>query len=284
MAHLDIRKGESSLVQINNDITRKIKEFASENATTLLTAGAVVGTVGTGILAGRAGYKYKELIDKAEYERTHDEHGDLITHPDMPIRPMTKLEKAQAAGIHVIPPVVTGGLTITAIIFANRMSAQKAAALAAAYGLLENRFEDYRDKVSEKLTGPKQQQVKDEIAQDKIDNNPVSKQVVILAGGDMLCYDTISGRYFRSSVERVKRAESEINQELFDAQMASVSDFYDKIGLPRTTMSDMLGWSAYDDGIVEFEISTMLTDDKQPCIVITPSRLPEANYTRRFHD
>lgn len=272
-------------MSVLNDIPQKVKEFATQNSTTILTAGGVVGTVTTGVLAARAGIKAQQIIAEHELAASiHKSHRELEEDgdPSMEDVKLSKKEKFVLVGPQFIMPVVTGGLTITAIIFAHRISAQKAAALAAAYGLLENRFEDYREKVSEKLTGPKQQQVKDEIAQDKVDENPPSKQVVILAGGDMLCYDSISGRYFRSSVERIKRAEAELNNELFDTQMASVSEFYDKIGLPATTMSDMLGWSAYDDGQVEFEISTTLTDDKQPCIVITPSRLPEANYTRRF--
>jgi hypothetical protein len=283
---MDIRKGDaSSMMSISNEIPRKVQQFASENASTLLTAGGVVGTVATAVLSVRAGVKAERIIAEREIVNSiHNSHREMVDdgEPSMRDVKLSKTEKFMLVWPQFIPPVATGTLTITAIIFANRMSAQKAAALAAAYGLSKKELEEYKTKIEEKLTGPKNQAIKDEIAQDKVNENPPSKQVVILAGGDMLCYDAISGRYFRSSVERIKRAEAELNNELFDSQMASVSEFYEKIGLPRTTMSDMLGWSAYDDGTVEFEITTTLTDDKQPCIVITPSRLPEANYTRRF--
>ena len=237
----------------------------------------MVVTVGTAVLAGRAGYKCAKILDEIEYAKTHDEHGDP-TPPSETEPLITRLEKVQAVGVHFIPPVVAGSATIAAVIFANRISAKEAAALAAAYGLSKQQLEEYRTKVAEKLTGPKNQAIKDEIAQDKIDENPPSKQVVIIAGGDVLCLDSMSGRYFRSSMEQIKRAEAEINNELFDTQNASVSEFYDKIGLPPTTLSDQLGWTAFDEGSIEFEITTGVTDNNEPCLVITPSRTPEPNF------
>lgn len=265
-------------MQINTDIAKKVKEFVSQNSTTLLTAGGVVGTVGTAVLAGRAGIKAQQIIAEHEAEQLDslpmEERGDV----ERENAKLSKTDKVKLVWPQFVPPVLAGGVTVTAIVMANRMSAQKAAALAAAYGLLENRFEDYKEKVSEKLTGPKKQAIDDELAQDRVNDNPVSKQVVIIAGGDALCYDTMSGRYFRSSVERIKRAEGEINQELFDSQMASLSEFYSKIGLAPTGMSDILGWTAFDEGIIEFEISTTLTDDNQPCLVITPSRTPSPDF------
>lgn len=255
-------------MSILTDAHKRVQEFASENASTLLTAGGVVGTVATAVLAGRAGLKAGEIL--ADYEA---EQAQVVEAHDL-----TKTEKLMKVGPQFIPPAITGGLTITAIIFANRISAKEAAALAAAYGLSKQQLEEYKAKVAEKITGPKNQQIKDEIAQDKINENPSSKQVVIIAGGDVLCYDSMSGRYFRSSMEQIKRAEAEINHELFDSQNASVSEFYDKIGLPATSLSDQLGWTAFDEGSIEFEVTTGTTDNNEPCLVITPSRTPEPNF------
>jgi hypothetical protein len=264
-------------MSVLNDIPQKVKEFATQNSTTILTAGGVVGTVATGVLAARAGIKAARILDEARHEKTIAQRDDVDV---VLITELSKKEKLVLVGPQFIPAVITGTVTVTAIIFAHRISAQKAAALAAAYGLLDNRFEEYKEKVAEKMTGTKKTQMEDEIAQGRIDENPPSSQVVIIGGGDVLCLDAISGRYFRSGMEQIKRAESEINQELFDSQMVSLSDFYDKIGLERTMMSDILGWSAFEDGILEFQVTTGVTPDQQPCFVITPSRNPNPNFTR----
>lgn len=265
-------------MSVLTDAHKRVQEFASENASTLLTAGGVVGTVATAVLAGRAGLKSAQILEEARNRKFIQNHEPLDDLEDDGSEQLTKMETFAAVGPQFIPPVVTGGLTITAIIFANRISAKEAAALAAAYGLSKQQLEEYKAKVAEKITGPKNQQIKDEIAQDKINENPPSKQVVIIAGGDVLCYDSMSGRYFRSSMEQIKRAEAEINHELFDSQNASVSEFYDKIGLPATSLSDQLGWTAFDEGSIEFEVTTGTTDNNEPCLVITPSRTPEPNF------
>lgn len=267
------------------DLKKQAGVFLTENASTILTAGGVVGTVTTAVLTGHASYKAAEIIRVAELEHmieTEEEEpvelpGNGNNHESLGF---TRFHKAKLVWPLFLPPVLTGSATVASIVMANRISAQRAAALAAAYGIAENRLQEYREKVAEKLTGPKKQTIDDEIAQKHVDENPPSQQVVIVAGGDVLCYDLMSGRYFRSSVEKIKRAESELNQELFDSQMASLSSFYDNLGIPRTLMSDILGWTAFVDGVVSITLSTTLSEDKQPCLVLDYSRMPEPNFTR----
>jgi hypothetical protein len=99
--------------------------FLRDNATTVLTAGGVVGTVATGVLSVRAGMKYSEIIRQEEIRRTAEATADHSPGP------VTITDKAKLVGVHFIPPVVVGGLTITSVVMAHRMSAAKAAALAA---------------------------------------------------------------------------------------------------------------------------------------------------------
>lgn len=258
-------------MSIINEIPKKVQEFASENASTLLTAGGVVGVVATGVLAGRAGFKAAQILDDEMRERVNETDETISTK-----------EKVLLVGPHFIPPVAAGSAAIAAIIFANRISAKEAAALAAAYGLSQKQLEEYKAKVAEKLTGPKHQQIKDEIAQDQLDQNPASKQVIIIAGGDSLCLDAISGRYFRSSMEHIRRTENELNQQLYDSQMVGLSEYFVHLGLKPTEISDMLGWHAFEEGILELEVTTGRSDDQQPCLVITPSRTPEPDYNKKI--
>lgn len=250
----------------------KATRLVVDNASTILTGGGAVGTVVTAVLTGKATFKAAELIRNEELEHIEKEDEETMG--------LTRGHKIKLVWPHYIPPVIVGGATVGSIIMAHRVSAARIAALAAAYGVVEGRFDEYRAKVAEKLTGPKNDQLNAEIAQKHVDENPPSKQVIIVGGGDVLCYDMMSGRYFRSSVEMIKKAEAELNMELFDTQMVSLSEFYDKLNLPRTLMSDMLGWTALTDGAIGIDISTTMSEDQQPCLVINYSRTPEANFTR----
>ncbi|MDQ3398874.1 MAG: DUF6353 family protein, partial [Deinococcota bacterium] len=221
---------------VHNVATRYMKQ----NSSAILTAGGVIGTVATAVLSGRAAVKAHDIL---AFERTLEE---CTSTPDTEPKELSKSQKALLVWPAFIPPVLVGTATIGSIVAANYMSARRAAALAAAYGMSQKQLEEYKAKVTEKLTGPKRQAIDDEIAQDRVTNNPPKdKEVIILAGGDVLCYDMLTGRYFRSTVEQVRKAESKINADLVNHQYASLSSFYDEIGLPATNFTDTVGWGIH---------------------------------------
>lgn len=251
-------------MQFINEVKQKAVSLVSENSTTLLTAGGVVGTVATTVLAGRAGFKAGRIIEQVETSRK-----DAVDEP------LTKKEKLVIIGPQFIPPVVTGSATIASIIMANRMSAQKAAALAAAYGLAEGRLSEYKEKVAEKLTGPKKQQIEDEVAQDRVDRTS-GHETIIIGDGNVLCFDACTGRYFQSTVEQIRAAMNTINAKILQEEYARATEFYEELGLKPTTWSDEVGWNR--ESLPELQITSALTDDKKPCISIDFTVLPKPDY------
>jgi hypothetical protein len=250
-------------------IKHSATHFMSENAGTILTTGGVVGCVTTGTLAWRAGYS--TAMKRVELEEAVEE-------------PISKTDLAKATWQSNVPVVIIGGLAVSSIVAANMVSARKAAALAAAYAVADGRLVEYKDKVAEKLTGPKKTAIQDEIAQDRVTNNPpTDKEVIIIASGEVLCHESISGRYFHSTVEQIRKAEHYINNELATCQYASLSDFYSEIGLPSTALSDTIGWSALNQDVpFELQLSSVMTPDQKPCISVDYSILPTPEYTRSY--
>jgi hypothetical protein len=262
-----------------NDVKERAQQFVQDNATTILTAGGVVGTVTTAVLAGRAGYKCHEIIEEEYLKRAVEQEARGEVDPI--VKPLSKLETVQLVGVQVIPPVLTGTATVSAIILANRMSAQKAAALAAAYGLAERNLSEYKDKVQEKLTGPKATAIRDGIQQDRVNENPPkNSQVIVIGSGEVLFYDAFSGRYFKSSVEAVRRAENAVHKEILNSNEASLRSFYDELDLPPVTMDEHLGWNInHPMGI---EISAVVTPEEEPCLAIEFTELPIMDFRIRY--
>lgn len=263
-----------------NDVREKVAALAADNATTLLTAGGVVGTIATAVLTGRASVKAYQVLEENKAKKRAE---FLVNVPDdveeiemhRSVDELSKLETFVLVAPHFIAPVLLGSGTVAAIIMANRMSAQKMAALAAAYGMSQKHFEEYKQKISEKLTGPKQQQIDEELAQEAVNRKPPSDKMVVVEG-EVLCYDKPGGRYFTSSMEQIRQAVNATNAEIFNHGFALLSFFYTELGLSETTWSEEVGFNA--ENILELTYSTVFAPGNKPCLVFDFARLPKADY------
>jgi hypothetical protein len=258
--------------EVISDLAKKAQFLINENSTTLLTGAGVAGTVATAVLSGRASFKAALFL--ADEDRRDAASAE---RENIPFVPLTTFERVKVVWPQYIPTVGIGTLTITSIIFSNRISAKEAAALATAYGLSERAFSEYKEKVVEKLGQNKETAVRNEIAQDRINAHPVNTKELILAGaGEVLCYDQLTGRYFMSSVESIKRAENAVNYEIVNHDSASLSKFYDEVGLSPTPYSDSVGWDI--DNRCEIQFSTVMSIDDRPCISVDFARWPKPDY------
>lgn len=267
-----------------DSIKTQAQQFVTDNATGILTAGGVAGVVVTSVLTARSTFKAAEIIEVENARRRATEMQEPeSTEPQRREPPMTPVDKVKMVWPQYIPPVATGGLTIASIIMANRLNAQRIAAITAAYAISENRLKDFQKKVEQKLTGPKNQQVYDEIAQDRVNENPPNREIIIVGDGrNVLCYDMFSGRYFTSTHENIKQAELATNGELYHHDYASLSFFYDELEIPPTGYSDEVGWNSGATGPMEVRFSTVMSPDNKPCLAIDFVVAPIPNYTQLY--
>lgn len=230
----------------------RFEKLIADNSPVLLTAIGATGTVATAFLTGKAVYRYTQEVDPSD--------GHLSTR-----------EKLEICWVYFIPPVVAGTLTVTAIIAANQVSTRRAAGLASAYAVSERAYAEYKERVVERMGAKPEQKIRDEIAQSRVTNQPPSSEIVVL-GTDVLCHEAFTGRYFTSDMETLKKAQNDLNYEVISQGYASLTDFYDRLGLERTQESDELGWTP--EHKLEIQFSTVLSRNGQPCISITYNTLP----------
>lgn len=262
-------------------LVQKAKFLVNDNLPAILTGVGVTGTVTTAVLTGRASFKAARLLDQEKAKiRLHEEldNGTVTAAPEL-----TTAGKAKLVWHLYLPPVAVGATTVASIVMANRVSSSKIAALTVASALSERRFQEYRDKITEKFGERDATKVRDEIAQDRVKANPHdTRQVVIAGSGEVLCYDMLTGRYFMCTAEKIRRAENRINHELNNFMHASLTEFYDEVGLPPTTYTDHVGWNANDN--LEVQISTVLSDDEKPCLAIDFTPPPHSEYRKTLYD
>lgn len=263
---------------------RRAKFLVNENSTTILTAMGITGTVTTAYLTGRASFRAAQIIaqkEREDYEHFLSEVKNVENGNSESRQGLTLVKKVRLVWRLYLVPIGVGVTTVTSIIVANKISSKKIAALAVASGISDRALQEYKAKVVEKLGERQNRAIRDEVAQDRVNKNPASREIILAGTGEVLCYDLATGRYFQSTVEEIKRAENKVNHALVNYMHASASEFYDEIGLPATTYTDSVGWNQNHHVSVVF--STVMSLDDRPCIAIDFDHPPFADYAR-LHD
>lgn len=244
-------------------IFKNVKSGLSRHSPEILTGIGLAGMITTSVLAVRATPKAIRLIEDAKEEKQEN---------------LKPIEIVKVAWKPYMPAIVTCVVSASCIIGASSVNARRNAAIATAYKLSETALTEYKEKVIETIGEKKEKTIREQIDKDHIEKNPASKNQIIMTGrGETLCYDTLSGRYFKSDLEQIKRIRNDLNARLISEMYISLNEFYDELGLDHTVLGDDLGWNM-DDGLLELDFSTQLSDDGRPCIVINYTPAPKYDY------
>lgn len=247
------------------DLARRVSKFAVDNSPTILTSIGVVGTATTAYFAAQASFRTARILDLKHWSE---------------LTPKEKAETVYEQGIWklYIPALTTGVATVVCVIGANRVGARRAAGLAAAYSITEKTFEEYKKKVVEKLGDRKEEQVRDEIAQDRVRRSWSDGVEIYGAEIGELCYDKFSDRYFRSTVEGIRAAQNDFNHALIHDGYASLAEFYRILDIPAPGYSESIGWNT--DRLLDVHIGSSMTPTGVPCISIDFRQEPSPDYGR----
>lgn len=253
-------------VQSLKDFGKNIEVGFVKHRPEILIWIGITGMASAAVMAVRATPKALELIDIQKAETGADK--------------LTATDTVKTTWKCYAPAVVTGVLSASCIVYGNNENLKRNAALAAACKLSETALREYQEKVVATIGEKKEHLIRDDISKDRIEQNPVVNNEVIITGkGTTLCLEVVSGRYFNSDIDRIKKAVNEVNRVMLLEGYISLNEFYYEIGLPGTTIGDTIGWKV-DDGFVEVYFSSQLTEDGTPCIVINYERAPNYNFNR----
>lgn len=249
------------------NVGTNIKETLIKKSPEILIGLGVTGMISTTVMAVKATPKALQIVKKKEEEEN---------------RELSKKEVVQTVWKCYIPTAVTGIISISCIVGASRVNAKRNAALATAYSLSETAFSDYKEQVIETIGEKKESEVQDKVAKKKLENESVvNKEVFITDKGNSLCYDSVSGRYFYSDVEAIKKAENELNKRMMSEMYLSLNEFYYALGLRSTVLGNELGWNI-SDGLLDIHYSSQIADDGRPCLVLEYRIAPRYDYAKNY--
>jgi hypothetical protein len=248
-------------------LASKALRTIKSNSPMLLSLTAAAGVGCTAYLAGRASWKAALTLDHEFVKRFNDGENSINEAV------LTNKEKVQLVWKLYIPATVSGIVTISCIAAAGQTQLKKTIAATTALSFTERAYSEYRDKVIEEYGERKDEAIRSKIAADRlVERPPPSNDILVTGPGMVLCCELFTGRYFVSDMEKLRRAQNDINAKILSHDEATLDDFYYIIGINRTSYSGNIGWTSTRQ--MELQFSPLLTEDGRPCLAF------DYNYTK----
>ena len=248
-------------------LMRVAKTSITKHSPEILTGIGIAGMITTTVLAVKATPKAIRLIEEAKEEKGED---------------LTKTETVKTCWRAYIPAAATCIASTACLIGASSVSIRRNAMLATAYKLSETAFSEYKEKVVETIGDEKEKIVREKVSEERIKKNPITKNEVIMTDyGDTQFYETLSGRYFKSDIEQIKKVVNYLNKDMLQDMFGTISlnEFYDELELERIDLGDELGWRV-DKGLIEIDFTSKIADNGKPCIVLDYINAPYYGFNK----
>ena len=244
---------------------KSVERVLTKYSPGILTGIGIAGMIGATFMAVKATPKALYLIETKKEESEVEE--------------LTSVETIKTCWKCYIPAALTTVVSAACLIGASTVSAKRNAALATAYSISEAALREYQEKVVEVIGEKKEKAVRDAVAKDQIERDPVTKSEVVIidSNSNTLCYEPLSGRYFKSTIDKIKKAEIKLDRQMIQEMYVSLNDFYWEIGLDGTDLGDKMGWNL-SKGYMDLSFSSQLADDGTPCAVIVYGIPPVYDY------
>lgn len=245
-------------------------KFAPELLTGVGTAGVIAAIIFTAKKTPDA----KKELDEAQ------EEWEEIDDKEKRVKADYIFKRVRIGVKHYWVVIVIAAGAITCFWLSNRISFKRFMSALTAAGIANKTKEELENKIKE-LDGEKHlTKLREEIDADRVMNNPPIQDQIINTGlGMHLCLEPISGRYFYSNIERIKRAVINCRDMLQKYGYLSLNDWYNELNLDTT--EQQLCWSVSSiEEVNSFDISTssQLTPDGIPVLVIRYDINPTMEY------
>lgn len=228
---------------MNLSIFKAAQTFILRNSHHILTGLALLG-VGTSVaLSVRA--------DRIMHEWDIDEFKQL-----------TKEQRIKLYARIYAPPAIAILTTGVCIVGAHSISVRRESSLLLAYEGTRQMYDRYRSTVQERL-GPEEKEIATKAASKA---QPAPRGTIVYGEGDCLFYDAYSGRYFKSTINKIDRVVNELNYTLLREMCVSLNEFYAGIGLEGISLGDQLGWN--EQRQIEVHYGSRVTEEGRACIVL----------------
>lgn len=228
---------------MNLSILKTAQTFILRNSHHILTGLALLGVGASVALSVRA--------DRIMHEWDIDE-----------FKPLTKEQRIKLYVRIYAPPAIAVLATGACIVGAHSISVRRESSLLLAYEGTRQMYDRYRATVQDRL-GPEEKEIAEKAASKA---QPAPRETIVYGEGDCLFYDAYSGRYFKSTVNKIDRVVNELNYTLLREMCVSLNEFYAGIGLEGISLGDQLGWN--EQRQIEIHYGAKVSEEGKAVVVV----------------
>lgn len=233
------------------------------HAPEITTGLAVAGSIQTAFLAAKATAKAQRIVDEYEISNGFE--------PDVKARWVGRVKLAWRL---YIPTIVSGTTTIALIICSNKLLNKRAAVLSASLSTLHNYADRYFESTKEVLDEETFSKVQGRFSEKVGDVSPFEGNVMVEdVGGDQLFLEPVTGRYFLSTLTKVKEAIVEAKYAIQSDSYITLNEWSGYLGIPHTASGDYLGWVA--SGGFDVNISATINKNDHAVISLNYTNFPK---------
>ncbi len=250
---------------IRKVLSRGVK-WSVKYAPQILTAVGTCGLIGAIALTAKAAPNVAAKVDEMKEQK----QTDILTVKEVAVE--TWRDWA--------PVAVLTAVSVACLIGSQQVGEKRFRMLTTAYTILEAKYDEFEDKVEKAVGQDKMYDIQSGRAQN-VQNNQVTEQtnaqpaeqakIIVIDEEGSRFKEPITGRYLRTTAEKIKAAVNVMNERMLDDidNEVSLNDFFDEIGL-ETTDNDLY-WSLTGDhktGKVDIRFESTLTEDGKGTILI----------------
>lgn len=245
-----------------------VKVFAQKYAPEILTGAACIGVGVTSVLASRATLEAHDIVEHNAIYKTKFKEKDTEGKKEQ-IKHFTRYILPA-----YVPSIIAGSVTIACMVSAHNIETKRLGAVASICAASTNALESYKNTVTESVGEKKAAEIAQNAVQKKVSESalPESTDIPIVEeGASSLWYDETTDRYFYCTMEKMRRIEADLKNQLLDDDIVRLNDIYDAIGLEKVSLGDDLGFDIKRGDQVVFDYNTAMSPNDEPmCTVNFP--------------
>lgn len=239
-----------------SNIFKTIWEACKKHSPELLTGFGIAGMLTTTVIAVRATPKAMKKIEEKKEELGKEK--------------LSVKETVVATWKCYIPAVVTAAASTAALVGSTTISLNRNTVLATGLAISEAARKEFEEKTKEVIGEKKVDQIKEEVAKDKVKyaDCPDTKSLSTVGfASSYLCKDNVTNQFFMSDHETVRKIFNDLNSRLMREMYLTVNEYTDAFNIDHVPWGNDMQWDVNKrpfDPIITYGS----TKDGVPCMII----------------